>query len=787
MTKKKTSSSQSSPTESKSSKKSVQKPAVKTAKKRRWLKTGTGLALAGSVLLAIWLVYLDAQVRQAFDGRKWSLPAKVYARPLTLYPGLLMTPQQLQSELKWADYRAVADASRPGTFSQKTSQSGSEWQIYRRAFPFWDEQEPSRQIRLTLKDGRVASLQDQGGDQPLIRLEPQYIGGIFPTHNEDRELIRLEDVPPVLVAALVVTEDKNFFSHWGLSPTGIARAMLANIRAGGMVQGGSTLTQQLVKNFFLTNERTLSRKAQEAFMALLLELHYSKEEILEAYINEVYLGQSGRRAIHGFGLASRFYFGKPLDELSIGEIATLVGLVKGASFYNPRRHPERAEKRRDLVLTVMQDNQIITPAEKIQMSAQPLVTAEPRREGQREYPAFLELAKQQLQQDYRLEDLQNEGLRVFTTLDPWVQYSLEQASIAHLKTLEAGIPDLENKLETAAVITSVDGGEIRALLGSRHVTYFGFNRALNARRPIGSLVKPMVYLTALKEGGYHWGSLVDDGPVTVEGPQGKLWQPRNYDQQSHGEVPMIDGLRRSLNQATARLGMTVGIGQVVTELHRAGVKADIPSYPSILLGAMDLSPLEVAQMYQTLASTGFLTPLRTIDAVTTPTGETLSSYAIRGRQVYDPALMEWVRYGLEQVVADGTAGAVGRALPQPLAGKTGTSDDLRDAWYAGYDNRHLGVIWVGRDDNQPMAYPGSRGALPIWLKTFTDIGTEPLPPARDLTMIAVNDKGALMPDGCRSGTQYPFPKSWLDKDRVACDADSAPIKERIRSWLDWLF
>ena len=336
-------------------------PPAKSVPRRRWLRTGLGITLAGSVLLGVWLVYLDAQVRQAFDGRKWALPAKVYARPLALYPGLLLSPQQLESELKWADYRAAADAGRPGTYSHQ----GGEWQINRRAFPFWDGQESARQIRLSLVDGRIARLADAQGEQPLIRLEPQYVGGIFPTHNEDRELIRLEDVPPVLVAALIVTEDKSFFSHWGISVTGIARAMLANIRAGGMVQGGSTLTQQLVKNFFLTNERTLTRKVQEAFMSLLLELHYSKEEILEAYINEVYLGQSGRRAIHGFGLGARFYFGKPLQELSTGEIATLVGLVKGASFYNPRRHPQRAESRRDLILGVMQDNRIISAAERI--------------------------------------------------------------------------------------------------------------------------------------------------------------------------------------------------------------------------------------------------------------------------------------------------------------------------------------------------------------------------------------------------------------------------------------
>ncbi|MDF1764711.1 MAG: transglycosylase domain-containing protein, partial [Oleibacter sp.] len=301
------------------------------------------------------MVYLDAQIRATFDGKKWSLPAKVYARPLALYPGLLLSVDQLKAELEWADYRQ-SSSGQVGTYQR----NGDRWIIHRRAFPFWDAQEGSRRIDLRIRDGQVLLLQDQQGEQAIIRLEPQYVGGIFPAHNEDREVVKLEDVPPKLVVALIVTEDQHFFDHHGISLQGIARAILANARAGGMVQGGSTLTQQLVKNFFLTSERTLSRKVQEAFMSLLLELHYSKEQILETYLNEIYLGQAGRRAIHGFGLASRFYFGKPLAELSDGEIATLVGLVKGASFYNPRRNPERATQRRNLILDLMAANNIIT-------------------------------------------------------------------------------------------------------------------------------------------------------------------------------------------------------------------------------------------------------------------------------------------------------------------------------------------------------------------------------------------------------------------------------------------
>ena len=752
-------------------------------KQRPWLKWAVRTALLLLVVLIFWLIYLDAQVRERFDGHKWTLPAKVYARPLSLYPGQLLSGQQLSAELTWSDYKSLPGAAKPGSYER----NGNEWLIHRRAFPFWDGPEPARRIRLTLRDGHVQSVSENGHDVGLLRLEPQYIGGIFPAHNEDRELVKLEQVPPALVAALIVTEDKAFFEHWGISFRGIARAMLANVRAGGFVQGGSTLTQQLVKNFFLTNKRTLPRKVQEALMSLLLELHYSKEEILQAYLNEVYLGQAGRRAIHGFGLAARFYFGKSVQELDTGEIATLVGLVKGASFYNPRRNPERARERRDLILGLMAENDIISPQQRIVAQGRPLITASARRAGQREYPAFLELARAQLQRDYRLEDLQTEGLHIFTTLDPWMQHAVEAAAAEQLDRLESRHTGLKDQLETAAVITSVDGGEVRALLGSRKPEFFGFNRALAAKRAIGSLAKPVVYLTALQSGRYHWGTPLDDRPVNVAGPGGQLWQPQNYDHRSHGIIPMIDGLVNSYNQATARLGMTVGLGQVAETFSRLGLTADVPPYPSILLGSISLSPFEVAGMYQTIASQGFVMPLRTIEAVTTAQGETLSSYSLRGEQAFDPAMMQWLRYGLEQVAERGTARRLSQQLPGPLAAKTGTSDDQRDAWFAGFDNRHLGIIWVGRDDNQPMPFAGSSAALPVWLETFRLAGSEPLPAATALKMAAVNDRGELVGSGCR-GTLYPFISKRLPVNLPECEAQppAVPDKEK-KSWLDWLF
>lgn len=293
-----------------------------------------------------------------------------------------------------------------------------------------------------------------------------------------------------------------------------------------------------------------------------------------------------------------------------------------------------------------------------------------------------------------------------------------------------------------------------------------------------------MYLAALRSGEYHWGSLIDDSPVTVEGRNGDVWQPRNYDLKSNGDVPMVDALTRSLNQATARLGMTVGLGKVVDEMQRLGIVSELPAYPSLLLGAVSLSPLDVAQMYQTIASEGFLMPLRTIDAVTTADGEMLSSYAIRGQQVYDPVLMEWLRFGLEKVVATGTARSL-NTLPQPLAGKTGTSDDQRDAWFAGFDNRHLGVIWVGQDDNGPMPFTGSSGALPIWKATLERVGVEPLTAPRSLVDISVSADGALLGDHC-SGKVYPFPPSWLDNKRSPCNSGAKRMREEIKSWFDWL-
>ncbi|MEO0443894.1 MAG: transglycosylase domain-containing protein, partial [Pseudomonadota bacterium] len=462
------------------------------AHKNNWLSMGliVKLFLFATVLVGAWVLYLDITVRQKFDGKKWAVPARVYAQALNIYQGLSLSADELEHELKALGYRFVSHAQAPG----QVSKSGHQYQIFTRGFAFWDKTEQPSYYRVAIEENQVSEL--AGADNLSLRLEPQEIGSIYPSHGEDRIIVPLEQVPPLLGETLIAVEDKHFARHHGISLKGIARAVVANLKAGGLVQGGSTITQQLVKNFYLSHERSLWRKIQEAVMSLLLERHYTKADILEAYINEVYLGQSGPRAIHGFGLGAQHYFNRPLKRLQIHQIALLVSSVKGASYYNPWRHPKRAKQRRDLVLRLMADSQLITATQLNQAIRQPLGVSDFPHKQQGDYPAFLDLVKRQLQRDYRPEDLQSEGLRIFTTLSPSVQRYTEHAIKGNLQGLNQRAA---SDIQAAAVVTAVGSGEVLAVVGDRNPRFSGFNRALDAERQVGSLVKPFVYLTAFMQ------------------------------------------------------------------------------------------------------------------------------------------------------------------------------------------------------------------------------------------------------------------------------------------------
>lgn len=716
--------------------------------------------LAAIIIGVPYAMKLDGQVRGKFEGKRWELPARVYSRALDLFPGRALSAAQLEHELKLLRYLKVEKPARPGEYAR----SGDTLVVVTRSFTFTDERTSPRSLRVFFSGNQLQRIVDleQKSDVALQRLDPVLIANIYPSHNEDRILVRRENVPEFLIQALIATEDKAFYEHGGVRPTSILRALVANIRAGQTVQGGSTLTQQLVKNFYLNDERTLTRKANEAIMALLLEWHYDKDEILEAYLNEVYLGQDGSHAIHGFGLASQFYFQRNLEDLQIEQMALLVAIVKGASWYDPRRHAERAMDRRNLVLDQLVQEGLLLQAEADPLKERPLGVTEKVPSSGSRYPAFLELVRQQLKRDYRDEDLQSEGLVIFTTLDPQIQTQAEESVSGRLERIEKDWKLEPSTLQAAMVVASVEQGEVLALVGGRDSDFAGYNRAITMRRQIGSLVKPAVYLTALaRPGEYNLATLVDDSPLQLEQPNGELWEPRNYDGEDHGRVMLLDALVHSYNISTARLGLALGLENVVHTLQALGVEKEIPAYPSLVLGALELSPLEVAQMYQIMAANGYRTTLRAILSVVNQQGEALQRYPLAVQQVIPAEANYLITTALQEVVANGTARGLRRQLPEGLtvAGKTGTTNDLRDSWFAGFSGEHVGVVWVGRDDNDKTSLQGATGALPIWGEVFAAIDTQALipiePDALEWHQVSRTD-GVVLAQNCSGGEWLPF-------------------------------
>ena len=737
------------------------------------------IGLALTVLVAIALFHLDAQVRGKLSDRLWQAPAQVYARPLHLYPQMPLDPEDLQRELDLLGYRRVNVLGQPGDVIRR----GNHFDIYRRAFAFDDGEQPAQVLKLVMSNRRIIELRD-GSGRPLdlAKLEPMALGGMFVSHREDRLLVRLDEVPPLLTQTLLLVEDRNFYDHMGVSPLSIGRAMVANVQAGRAVQGGSTLTQQLVKNVYLTRERSVTRKLREAAMALLTEFHYDKQTILEAYLNEIYLGQQGPRAIHGFALASRHYFNRPVDELSSDQIALLVGLVKGPSQYDPWRYPERAKTRRDLVLGVMNQFGAIGDNELKAARQRPLGLARSRSDDAL-FPAYLDLVRRQLRRDYNEEDLQARGLRIYTAFDPLVQWHAEQSLAQALKQLDPKASGLEG----AMVVTDVVSGDVLAVVGGRQSRYAGFNRALDAVRPIGSLVKPAVYLAALEQSSrYTLITPLRDEPVDVKLPKGKHWRPANYDKQFHGRVPLYRALANSYNASTAHLGLEIGLPRVVDMLQRLGVVRPVPEVPALLLGAAELSPLEVAAMYQTLAAQGVRAGLRSIRTISASNGSPLARYPQRPQQVVSPAAVQLLHYAMETVMTEGTGKAARAVLPAlRVAGKSGTTDDLRDAWFAGFSGDYLAVVWMGRDDNRSTGLTGSSGALKAWLAFMRDTSHVPLTSetVNGIDYAWVDEAtGQLSQEQCPGVRRVPFILGSEPAEVGGC----APVQE-LRGWFRGLF
>ncbi|HBM10366.1 penicillin-binding protein 1B [Pseudomonas sp. Choline-3u-10] len=751
---------------------------------RPWLGWIIKLSIVALVLLAGVAVYLDAVVQEKFSGKRWTIPATVYARPLELFVGQKLDKDDFLNEVDALGYRREKTVSGPGTVSVASNAV----EMHTRGFRFYEGAEESQRIRVRFSGDFVAGLAHMdGGELPVVRLEPLVVGGLYPAHNEDRILIKLDQVPPYLVETLVAVEDREFFDHLGVSPKSIARAIWVNLTAGEVRQGGSTLTQQLVKNFYLTNERSLSRKATEAMMAVLLELHYDKPEILEAYLNEVFLGQDGRRAIHGFGLASQYFFGRPLAELKLQHVALLVGMVKGPTYYNPRRHPERALERRNMIIDLLAEQQVISPDEAAQARQAPLGVTQRGSLADSSYPAFLDLVKRQLREDYRDEDLTEEGLRVFTSFDPIIQSKAEKAMTDTLKRLGKAAEGVEG----AMLVTNPETGELQAMLGSRHPGFAGFNRALDASRPIGSLIKPAIYLAALeKPSQYTLTSLLEDEPFSVKGTDGKVWKPQNYGRTAHGTVYLYQALANSYNLSTARLGLDLGVPHVLKTLARLGASPDWPAYPSMLLGAGGLRPIEVAGVYQTIANGGFNTPLRAIRSVVAADGEPLSRYPFKIEQRFDPGAIYLTQYAMQRTMLEGTGRSVYNQIPKSLAlaGKTGTTNDSRDSWFAGFSQDLLAVVWLGRDDNGKTSLTGATGALQVWADFMRRADPLPLqmPVPDNVSMAWVDAKtGEGTLENCPGAVQMPYIRGSEPAPGPGCgmQAPAESVMDWVRGWL----
>jgi len=679
------------------------------------------LALLAGFLLLFLIIYLDSQVKNEFKQQAWNIPAKVYARPLSFSLAKRLTLADLKSELALLGYRQTIKAVKPGQFEQYHNTLV----IRTREFKFWDGTQPEQTLEVTIEDGKISQLKDFASRKAVnfLRLDPLPLGSIQAGNLEDRQLIKLQQLPPHFVSALLNTEDKNFYSHWGLSISGIARALWQNVSTGKVRQGGSTLTQQLMKNHFLSQKRSWWRKFREAIMALLTEIHYDKDTILEAYLNEVYLGQGNRSGIYGFARASEFYFDQPLEKLDLSQVALLVGLVNGPSLFNPRKNPERARQRRSLVLSQLLANGLITDADYRDAQAKTLqVVAKPQTKTSR-VPAFLSAVKSELRQAYSLSTLHSAGLRLFTTLDPLLQKKAEDALSRRVKQIEKNMAENTPALQGAVIVSDIKTGDILAMVGDRNPNFIGFNRATDAYRQTGSVIKPFVYLAALSRNRqFNLLSPLSDESFSLKGSDNSLWTPQNYDRQTHGEVQLKDALIHSYNLATARLALAVGMDEVVDTIQAAGFERDLPAFPSIALGAKEMSPVEVLKLYQVLANDGVAVTPTGLIAVQDHQGNLLQRYRRTASLKFEPEAVFLIKYLLTQVVEQGTAKAIGETFSgQNYAGKTGTTNDLRDSWYVGFGEERLGVVWLGRDDNRPGNLTGATGALTVWRDLFKQL------------------------------------------------------------------
>ena len=665
--------------------------------------------------LAVYGWYLSNQVEKRFSARPWSIPSTVYSDTTLLYPGQRFDPSLFNEKLVNLGYHRVNHLPsrkgeiqiRPDALDIFLNDLKTPW-TQRAGFP----------VQIGFSEDRIGTIsrRDSGETIPILELEPEEIMQFFGPERERRQLISIEQVPEHLIRAILAAEDHRFFQHYGIDFRGILRALVTNLRHGAIRQGGSTLTQQLAKNYFLTPARTITRKLKEIILSIIMEFKYDKREILEIYLNEIYLGQKGSVAINGIGEASYFYFGKPVKHLTLSEAAIIAGLIKAPNHYSPYRDITRCRSRRDAVLQAMHRWEWITEAA-LQTTLKQPIKAVGFIVSDTKAPYFIDYLTEQLNTLYRPEDLSSLGLSVYTTLDTQVQRAAEKALTKGLTRLESSNAKLrreapEEKLQGAIVVMQPKTGHILALVGGRNYSVSQFNRITQARRQPGSAFKPIVYLSSLSQ--FTPTSLLSNDPKSYT-VNGELWQPQNFKSVTEYTVSLKDALKKSYNLATVDLAMQTGLERIVDMAGRFHFSTPIKPYPSLALGAFEVIPIELARAYCVFAAEGVQPFPLSLKGVVDEHDKILEHQHLNIERLITPAEAFVMNNMLQSVVKEGTARSLQwRGVSWPVAGKTGTTNNFRDAWFVGYTPDILALVWVGFDNADPIEATGAAAALPIW-------------------------------------------------------------------------
>jgi penicillin-binding protein 1B len=683
----------------------------------RWLLK-TSLVLFLGVLIGVGIVggtlYREAQVTVAarLEGAVWSTPGRVFSGPLEVWEGLTLTPAELAADLRAAGYAQVPKADAPGDF-QIAAQAVKIVGAAARG-PGWSV--PAQEVMVTFRDGRVVSV----SPSRRARLAPSLIATLAGPSAERRSLVPLAAIPKTLQQAVLAMEDADFYRHPGLSFTGVVRALLANLSAGHTVQGGSTLTQQLAKNLFLDPQRSLARKAREAFLALAIEEKLDKDGILELYLNGIYLGQAGGQGVYGVAEAARVFFGKPVERLSLGECATLGGIISAPNAYSPLGHPDVALERRDLALQRMAELGMIDAGTLAAERERPLEvqpTALARGAGW-----GVDYAVEQVEAERGPGSVPGQGLTVYTTLSPALQRLAERSLAAGLAEVEAAHPRAAG-VQAAVVILGADDGRVLAIVGGRDYAASSFDRAVHAARQVGSVIKPITLVRALDaDPTLRLTSRLPDEPLERR-VAGKVWRPTNYDGVFRGSVSLRQAIEHSYNIPAVHLAETVGLGELRRFARGLGLE-DATELPSAALGAFEATPLQVAGAFTLFPGGGRVAHPWLLAGIADAGGQAAPvAVGARERVVEGRAAALAVR-ALEGVMARGTGKAAERyGVTGAVAGKTGTTDDGRDAWFVGFTPEIVVVVWVGFDKARAHGLSGATAALPTWARIVAGSGT----------------------------------------------------------------